>query len=219
MKNKILLLAMATALVSIGKAQENKTDFRKDLLFGLKAGANYSNVYDTQGEDFQADPKLGFAGGAFLSIPIGKYLGVQPEVLYSQKGFQASGKFLASTYSVSRTTSFVDVPVLFAFKPSEFFTIMAGPQYSYLVNQKDVFTSGTTSSEQEKQFTNDNIRKNIFGVVGGLDITLKHIVISARVAWDVQNNNGDGTSTTPRYKNVWYQGTIGYRFYKKHNND
>jgi hypothetical protein len=217
MKKTLVLIATTAAFTIAGKAQENKTDFRKDLLFGLKAGANYSNVYDTQGEDFQADPKLGFAGGAFLSIPIGKYLGLQPEVLYSQKGFQASGKFLNNTYSITRTTSFVDVPVFFAFKPSEFLTLLAGPQYSYLVNQRDVFTNGTTTTDQEKQFTNDNIRKNIFGLVGGLDITLKHIVISARVAWDVQNNNGDGTSTTPRYKNVWYQGTIGYRFYKKHN--
>ena len=27
----------------------------------------------------------------------------------------------------------------------------------------------------------------------------------------IQNNNGDGTSATPRYKNVWYQATIGLR--------
>ena len=30
---------------------------------------------------------------------------------------------------------------------------------------------------------------------------------------DIQNNNGDGTSTTPRYKNVWFQGTLGFKFY------
>jgi hypothetical protein len=33
-----------------------------------------------------------------------------------------------------------------------------------------------------------------------------------RGSWDLKNNNGDGTSTTPRYKNVWYQATVGYRF-------
>jgi hypothetical protein len=82
------------------------------------------------------------------------------------------------------------------------------------VNQRDVFTNATTSIAQEQEFVNDNIRKNIFGIGGGFDINIKHITMGARVAWDVQNNNGDGTSTTPRYKNVCFQGTVGYKFYK-----
>ena len=213
MKNSMAIIALVTAFTGAITAQENKTDFRRDLLFGLKAGANYANVYDAQGEAFQSSPKLGFAGGVFLSIPIGRFLGIQPEVLYSQKGFQAKGVILGGTYDMTRTTSFIDVPIYFAFKPSEFISLLVGPQYSYLVKQKDVFANATTSIEQEKQFGNDNIRKNIFGIAGGIDINLKHIVLGARVAWDIQNNNGDGTSTTPRYKNVWYQGTIGYRFY------
>ncbi len=191
---------------------QDTIDFRSKLTFGLKIGGNYSNVYDAQGEQFKADPKFGVAGGAFLAIPIGRYLGVQPEVLFSQKGFQATGALLGSTYNFTRTTNFIDVPLLVAFKPSEFLTLLAGPQYSYLMKQTDVFTTTTTSYSQEKVFSNDNIRKNIMGFVGGVDITLNHLVIGARAAWDIQNNNGDGTSTTPRYKNVWYQGTIGYRF-------
>jgi len=38
------------------------------------------------------------------------------------------------------------------------------------------------------------------------------LVLSGRVAWDLYDNNGDGTSTTPRYKNVVGQITLGYRF-------
>jgi len=90
---------------------------------------------------------------------------------------------------------------------------MAGPQYSYLLKQTDVFTNGSTSIAQEKEFENDNVRKNTLCFAGGMDINLKHIVLGVRAAWDVQNNNGDGSSTTPRYKNAWYQFTFGYRFY------
>src|SRR6478736_6592004 len=90
-------------------AQKN-SDYRKQLMFGLKAGANYSNVYDAQGEAFVAKAKYGFAGGVFLSIPIGRYFGIQPEVLYSQKGFNGKGVLLGSSYDLSRTTSFIDVP-------------------------------------------------------------------------------------------------------------
>lgn len=211
---KIILIILSAAFVGNIIAQENETDFRKKLTFGLKGGFNYSNVYDSEGEDFNADPKFGLATGAFLAIPIGRYLGIQPEVLFSQKGFRGTGRILGNTYSFTRTTNYIDVPLFLTLKPSEFISILAGPQYSYLTNQKDVFKNASTSIEQEQEFENDNIRKNTLCLVAGADINLKHIVLSARAGWDVQNNNGDGSSTTPRYKNVWYQATIGYRFYK-----
>ena len=211
MKKIILIIGAVTTMANFSSAQE--TDLRERLLFGLKAGVNYSNVYEAQGEEFQADPKLGLAAGAFIVIPIGKYLGIQPEVLYSQKGFKATGRILGGSYEFTRTTSFIDVPLLVSFKPSEFVTLLAGPQYSYLIKQSDVFANSSTSYLQEQEFENDNIRKNILCLTGGADLTLKHIVLGARVGWDIQNNNGDGTASTPRYKNVWYQATVGYRFY------
>lgn len=214
MKNFILAIIAVTCIANISIAQENdnETDFREQLQFGGKIGANYSNVYDTRGEEFKADPKFGLAFGGFVSIPLGKYIGLQPEILFSQKGFQATGIILGSTYKITRTTSYIDVPLFFSIKPSEFITVMAGPQFSYLIKQKDSFTSSPTSFDQEQEFKNDNIRKNTLCFVFGGDINLKHFVLGARVGWDIQNNLGDGTSTTPRYKNVWYQATFGYKF-------
>lgn len=212
MKNIILIIASVFAMFNVSIAQENETDFREKLQVGLKIGANYSNVYDTEGEAFNADAKFGLAMGGFLSIPIGKYLGFQPEFLYSQKGFKATGVILGSPYQFTRTTSYIDVPLLLVLKPSEFISLVAGPQYSYLVRQNDVFAIATTSIEQQQEFKNDNIRKNTLCFIGGIDFTLKHIVIGARAGWDIQKNIGDGTSLTPRYKNVWYQLTVGYKF-------
>ncbi|MGZ3901627.1 MAG: porin family protein [Bacteroidia bacterium] len=215
MKKILILLALSASITPNLNAQENQTDFRTKCMMGIKGGANYSNVYDSHGDAFRTDPKLGFAAGAFLAIPIGRYLGIQPEILYSQKGFKATGNLLGSSYNLTRTSNYVDIPLLFAFKPSEFITVLAGPQYSYLVSQKNQFKNATTSIDQETEFDNDNVRKNTLCFTGGVDLTLKHIVLGARVGWDVQNNNGDGTSSTPRYKNMWYQATVGYRFYKQ----
>lgn len=213
MKTLILMIVAITFMVYNSSAQKKEGDLRGKIIFGAKVGANYSNVYDTQGEEFDADPKFGLAAGAFLAIPIGEAIGVQPELLYSQKGFQATGRILESTYKFTRTTSYLDVPLLFAFKPSKVLTLLAGPQYSYLISKKDVFDNGTTTVAQEQEFKNDNIRKNTLCFKGGFDINADHLVFSARVGWDILNNNGNGTSTTPRYKNVWYQATFGYRFY------
>lgn len=148
-----------------------------------------------------------------MSIPIGMYMGVQPEILFSQKGFQATGNILGSPYEFTRTTNYIDIPLLFAIKPSRNLTILAGPQYSYLLKQKDVFANGVTTIEQEQEFANDDIRKNTLCFLGGIDVNLDNLVVGARIGWDILNNNGDGSSTTPRYKNIWYQATIGYRFY------
>ncbi|MGZ3932623.1 MAG: porin family protein [Bacteroidia bacterium] len=207
----MLLVSVITATAQ----DNNNTDFRERLTFGLKAGANYSNVYDSQGESFHANPKIGLATGVFLAIPIGKYLGIQPEVLFSQKGFQATGRILNDTYNITRTTNYLDMPLLFAIKPSEFLTILAGPQFSYLLSQSDAFANASTSIAQEQEFENDKLRKNTLCLVGGVDLTLKHFVLGARAGIDVQSNNGNQSSTTPRYKNVWLQATVGYRFYRK----
>lgn len=184
---------------------------RERFVFGVKAGINRSNVWDSKGQDFKADARTGFAGGAFFSIPVIRYIGIQPEVLISQKGYESSGTFLGNFYSNTRTTTYLDVPILFALKPSPLFTVLAGPQYSYLLHQKDVTRFGSTSTATEQEFQNDNARKNMFGVVVGLDINVKHFVISGRGGWDLTQNNGDGTSTTPRYKNEWAQLTLGFR--------
>ncbi len=219
MKKSIFTIAAFIALSFSGSTQDkyfdfnnDRTDYRERLMFGPKIGLNLSNVYDSKGEQFNADPKIGLAIGGFVAIPLGKYIGIQPELLISQKGFKAKGILLLSSYQLKRTTTYIDVPILFAFKPSEFITLFAGPQYSYLIKQKDVYATGTTTIQQQTAFENDNLRKSTLCVILGADMTLKRTVLGARAGWDIQNNNGNGTSSIPRYKNAWYQLTIGYRF-------
>ncbi|MES2555258.1 MAG: porin family protein [Bacteroidota bacterium] len=211
--HSILLAFLVSPFTAISQAEIISPDVRGTITFGIKGGTNYSNVYDSEGEEFNADAKFGFVGGGFVAIPIGKFIGIQPEVLYSQKGFQGSGILLGEQYVIDRTTNYIDVPVFFVVKPAPIFTIMAGPQFSYLVSQKDVLSDGENRIEQEQEFENDDLRKHTLCFVGGMDINVRHFVIGGRGGWDLFNNNGDGTSTTPRYKNVWIQATLAYRFY------
>ncbi len=192
-------------------AQDADVDSRGNFAFGIKAGMNYSNVWDEQGQDFRADGKAGFAGGMFIAIPFGKFTGFQPEFLVSQKGFRASGTLSGSSYSFSKTTTYIDVPLYFQVKPVEVIAIVFGPQYSFLVHEKNSYTWGANSSVQEQEFNNDNIRKNILGFSAGADIIVSHVVVSGRMGWDFQANHGDGTSSTPRYKNTWIQFTVGFK--------
>jgi hypothetical protein len=213
MKNKSLILItilLAGAAIP-ANAQNDDRLYRERFTGGLKIGTNYSNVYDSEGDDFNADGKLGLAAGVFFTFPVGPLLGIQPEVLFSQKGFRATGSFLGSSYEMKRTTNYLDIPLFIAIKPMEFVTILVGPQFSYLMSRNDKFTNGSFTSEEEEQFDNDDFRKNTVCFVGGLDVNVNHLVVGGRVGWDLFNNTGDGSSDSPRYKNVWAQLTIGFR--------
>jgi hypothetical protein len=209
-KNLALIMIVFISINAYSQDTKIDTDDRDQLRFGFKAGANYSNVYDEEGQGFVADGKFGFAGGVFLSIPFGKVIGFQPEFLYSEKGFKATGGTIGFNYEYTRTTSYLDIPLLLQIKPSSYFTLVAGPQFSYLLQTKNEFNS--TSTTVQEQINSDNYKKNIFGFVVGADMNFDQFVLSGRVGWDISKSDANGNSTTPRYKNQLIQLTAGYRF-------
>lgn len=201
----------SAAQFSISTGSTMANDMRNRPTFGIKAGINFANVWDAQGQDFEADGKVGFVGGAFMRIPITTYLGLQPEILLSQKGLQGSGTLLAVPYSFSKTTTYLDIPLLVTIKPLQAFSVVFGPQYSFLLSERNVYSFGGNNVILEEAFENDNIRRNLLGFVIGADFNAEHVVISGRVGWDFLNNHGDGTASTPRYKNQWLQLTLGFK--------
>lgn len=213
MKKAIFMIALVAFGTTSMKAQlTSTTDNRENFTLGLKLGGNYSNVYDSEGEDFVADGKFGFVAGAFVVIPLGKFIGIQPEILYTQKGYKATGSFLGGNYQMTRTTDFIEVPILLSIKPVEYISILFGPQFSYLTKQTDKFTGGILTSEQIQEYENSNLRKNTLGFVGGADLNFDHFVLGLRAGWDFQKNDGNGNNSIPRYKNMFYQATLGYKF-------
>jgi hypothetical protein len=207
----LTLFAVIGLGITVIAQESDEYDRREKFTVGARIGANLSNVWDSEGEEFDADAKLGFAGGVFAGIPIGRYIGIQPEIIFSQKGFQASGILLGTNYSYKKTTSWIDIPLQFQIKPMAFLTVLVGPQFSFQVSERNDYTYGNNSAAQEEEFENDNIRKNILGISTGFDINIYHVVVSGRACWDLQNNKGDGTSTTPRYRNQFVQLTIGFK--------
>lgn len=175
---------------------------------GFKAGMNYSSMYDQQrSSNFNPSPKTGFVGGAFLAIDPIPIIGFQPEILYSQKGYRANG----ANYEYEYNSNHLDVPLLIKLKPAPFLHFVGGPMYSYKLSDNERFTSGSLSQQQEQEYKT-TVDKNTLGLIGGLDVNISRLVISGRAAWDLYNNNGDGTSTNPRYKNFMAQATLGYKF-------
>ena len=167
---------LATAAVSSAQAQE--------VRIGLRAGANYSNLAGNINNQDTYNNKFGFLGGVIVNVPVTSdgFFSVQPEVLYSQKGFENK----PTEYSVlgipgtmqkregSVNYNYLDVPVLLKVKASGL-VFEAGPQYSYLlsVNNKTKTTttptigSPTTTESQDKTDLS-GLNRNELGYVAGV---------------------------------------------------
>lgn len=209
-KKMAIVMVLLTSTLTYSQNSTIDNDDRDQIRFGFKAGVNYSNVYDEEGENFVADGKFGLAAGIFFSLPLSKFFGFQPELIYSQKGFKATGNVLGINYDYKRTTNYLDIPLLVQVKPVRYFTILAGPQFSYLLETKNEFNN--TSNSVQEDINNDNYKKNIFGFVIGTDVNIEQFVISGRLAWDINKSDADGNTSTPRYKNQVVQLSLGYRF-------
>jgi len=215
MKKTLLFICLLGFTLSNPLQAQTETitvDSRTTMNFGIKAGVNNANVWDEEAQNFNANRKLGFVFGGFASLPMGSLLGFQPELLIAQKGYKASGVLLGTEYAHTRTTTHIDIPLQLQVKPSELVTILIGPQISYLVHQRDEYTLGANSTAQEQEFDKEDLRKSTLGFTAGADINFTRLVASGRLGYDFQNNNADGTSSTPRYKNRWLQLTLGYKF-------
>lgn len=212
MKKTLLSFTIIIALIGTNcLAQDSETDQREKLSFGGRLGINNSNIYASHGQDFESYSKTGVMFGIFAAVPVNKYLGFQPELSISQKGFYGSGTLLGSSYSIKRTITFIDIPVLVQIKPIEFLTILIGPEFSYLIAEKNKYEFGTNSQDQQAEFDKETSRKTYLGFVAGADINISHIIISGRIGCDILNNTENDNLITPSYKNNWIQIGIGYR--------
>lgn len=198
---KMIMLPALLVLVSAVKVNAQSASKTNDVHFGLRAGVNVSNVIKSGDEDFSTGSKVGFNAAAFLELPLASVFSIQPELQYSQKGFKSSGSFLGAPYEYKQTINFIEVPLLAKLKPVPGFGIVVGPQFSFRTSTSTKFTVNNASYESQVKEDNDNLRKNILGGVIGVEAGAKNFVASLRYNIDFQNNNGDGTSTTPKYKN------------------
>lgn len=208
-----LLMAFLFIGLEAATAQEN-TPYVRDqprFNFGLKAGLNITGAYQAKNNEFIASARPGFTTGVFLNFPVGSRIGIQPEVLYAQRSLRIRGDIMDAPYDLIRTNTRIDVPVLLTIKTVDILSIVAGPQFTHLIKQKDAFTEGTGTVQRE-EFEKDDIRKNIVGIIAGAQFNINPIIIDARIGWDIKTNTNGAVQTTPYYSFVWYQLTLGVMF-------
>lgn len=176
-KNKIRHLISIVSLIIItciliphSHAQRN---------FGIKGGLNLATMTIEEADDSNIIP--GFHAGFFGEFILTEKFSLQPEVLFSTKGVEATydSDFLNFDVANGETTlniSYIDIPVYVKFNLAEDFNFHLGPYLGILLNAK------YESENEILDFINiddaDDIDRDQFntfdyGITGGLGFELE----------------------------------------------
>lgn len=165
---KIALLLLAGLSFSVAQAQTK---------VGLKGGVNYSNIAgDLENEDVYMN-KFGFNGGltANFAITGDNFLSIQPELLYSQKGYKYRDDEFTDILGRevrrkgTRNFNYLDLPVMLKVNAGGLF-FEAGPQLSYLLAIRDnteTSVNGNTDSNW-RSIDKDDLAELEVGYAAGL---------------------------------------------------
>ena len=121
------------------------------LSFGIKAGLNLSSITETpEAWNSEKSFKPGAVGGAVLVYEFDNGFGIQPELLYSQKGVSTSLYQGFVDVDMDLALSYIELPLLARytfplegnFKPNVF----AGPSIAYTLSSELEFEAGILSA-------------------------------------------------------------------------
>lgn len=183
--------------------------------FGIKAGMNFNSMSDLEFKDFKrtVDRKTGFHAGVLYKIDLPLGFGIQPELLYVQKGGTIAEVYTESSATSGAYTSgsikmhSLQLPVniqwgldLVLFRPY----LMVAPFLSYqLANQ---------SSIKGMKWETEKLGYGI-GLGAGLD--LWKFQVSGKYNWDlgkVSEFKWDGADTFKGGKNKGFELSLAFIF-------
>lgn len=131
------------------------------LRIGLKAGPNFSNL---DGVSFDTKMRTGFHFGLAAEAKLPNNFALQPEVLYSSQGAKVT---LTAVDEIKY--DYITVPVLLKYYLlSDILSVEAGPQFSFLVSDRNNFDPGNSATFD-------------FAALGGVGLNLgKHVFLQGR---------------------------------------
>ncbi|OIQ22362.1 porin family protein [Lacinutrix sp. MedPE-SW] len=184
MKKLIVLIITFSSIINIMQAQ--------DPNFGIKGGLNISNI---TGGDVDRNNLFNFHIGGFAEFTLNEKLSIQPELLYTKQGSEVE-----NTLKVK--IDYLAIPVLAKYYLFDKFSVEAGPQFSFLVNDKIEFSDNTTPDAETDASSFD------FGLNFGFeyDVTT-HMFVQTRYNYGITT-----ISENPDVKNSVFQIALGYKF-------
>lgn len=167
MKKLFFAATILLASISVAEAQTG---------FGIRGGGNYSNLVGDLQNESRYENKVGFHAGVFLNFPVvDQFFSIQPELIYSQKGFKNSEEefsILGQDYKRTGKVNYnyLDLPVLAKISAGPIY-FEGGPQASYLVNVNNAtkeYLNGDLKSSTTTERNKEGMQEFELGYVAGL---------------------------------------------------
>jgi hypothetical protein len=143
---------------------------------GLKAGANLANIAIDAPVDHKM--KVGFHAGGMMQTRLSEKIIFQPELLFSQKGFEAPS--ISFIENQTESLNYISIPLLLRYKTGKNFSILLGPEVGFLV-------SATSKTGDLKLNVIDSYKKVDLGIDLALAYKIKHIGLDVRYNYGVTN--------------------------------
>ena len=148
----MILLVLGSSLAF---ADDSTSSTGPSVRFGVEGGINLANLNGANVND-EVGSRLGFVGGAFLGLPLGESLKLQPEALYSQKG----GKYNGNPYQVD----YWEIPILLDVTLVGPLGLLLGPSFAFTAANNGIA----------------NINNSDVGLVAGGQLNLDRFLVSGR---------------------------------------
>jgi hypothetical protein len=172
---------------------------------GVKVGLNSATI---GGSDASGQSITSFNAGIFATINVAGLLALQPELLYTLKGYKMNypvateqGPIPFGSVNVTGKISYLEIPVLLKLNTSSLSiirpNIFAGPEVAFKLSGKA--TSGSPSSEQDLQ----NINSTDFGIIvgAGININLPITTVMVDIRYDIGMRVLNSSPNPPDIKN------------------
>jgi hypothetical protein len=167
---------------------------------GIKGGVNINKI---DGKSFRDEFKYGYHLGGFMTVGLGKKIGIQPEVLYSQNTLRVDSSFTnaVNVFQNGLTDvklNYISIPILLNYKLiGNMLTLQAGPQFGILIDQ----------SRNLLQNGGDAFKKGDFSMVGGVQLKVWKLLVNGRYV--VGLNNISDITDDNKWKGQGFQISAG----------
>ncbi len=161
--------------------------------FGVKAGPNFANFSGDSNIDYNS--RTSFHAGLVAEIKAFPNMSLQPELLYSSQGAKVDG---ADDFNLD----YVSVPVMVKYYIlSDRLSLEAGPQFSFLVDERDEAWNGIVGSAPDNNSFD-------FALAGGVGLNITSgLFAQARYTIGLTEATKDAD-----IQNAVFQLSLGYMF-------
>ncbi|MBC5772924.1 PorT family protein [Pontibacter sp. KCTC 32443] len=216
MKIKIFLVLLF--IVSIGFTSTAQT-----VSIGPRVGLNFATQVVTGDDSQYADDwndevkaATGAQVGLATNFMLGEVFSIQPEFLYTQKGY----RFEDADETVTGKYDYIDVPVLAKLSfgsPQLKGFVTAGPTFSYWMGGKDTFESDGMDFSEDIDFDNeDDGIENQFEAGASIGLGLAYLIGTGTFNVDVRYGAGLSsvydTDDDAKLKNNGVSVSVAYLF-------